>query len=193
VFTADGYAPETVSETIAEGERRVLPVIMKPSPGSSAAAALNNAGRTTPDPLSSSKPSSGAVGPVGNLELTADVPVDVFMNGKLMGKTPVTLELPAGPQRIEYRYLGYEKTISHIIKRAETTKATITFDVNLQINARPWAQVSLDGPRGRSLGQTPLGNVTVPAGSVLVFQNPGFPAKKYRVTGRETAVQIVFP
>jgi hypothetical protein len=110
-----------------------------------------------------------------------------------MGATPLTLELPPGMQTLEYRYQGLEKTVSYVINQGETIRATIAFDVTLQINARPWALVSIDGSQARELGQTPLSNVTVPVGSVLVFQNPSFPEKKYRVTGKDSTVQIVFP
>ena len=65
--------------------------------------------------------------------------------------------------------------------------------MNLRINARPWAQVSIEGPEGKTLGQTPLSNITVAAGSVLVFQNPNFPEKKHRVTGTEGTIQLSFP
>ncbi len=69
----------------------------------------------------------------------------------------------------------------------------VTFDVTIQINARPWAQVYVQGPQRRSLGQTPLSDVKVAIGNALVFENPNFPAKTYRVTGKETAIQVVFP
>jgi hypothetical protein len=79
------------------------------------------------------------------------------------------------------------------VKADETTTAMVTFEVTVQINARPWAQVFIDGGPRRSLGQTPLSRVQVPIGSVLVFENPNFPSKNYRVTGKEAAIQIVFP
>jgi len=69
----------------------------------------------------------------------------------------------------------------------------ITFDVSVRINSKPWAEVFVDGVERKSLGQTPLGSVRVPIGSVLSFENPQFQTKKYRVTGNETAIQIVFP
>jgi hypothetical protein len=83
--------------------------------------------------------------------------------------------------------------VTHVINSAETTKAMITFDVALQINAKPWADVFLDGTARKPLGQTPLSGVQVPIGAVLVFENPEFQAKRYRVTGNETGIQIVFP
>jgi hypothetical protein len=69
----------------------------------------------------------------------------------------------------------------------------ITFDVNLRINSRPWAEVFVDGVERRSLGQTPLSGVRIPIGAVLIFENRQFPTKKYRVTGNETGIQNVFP
>ena len=105
----------------------------------------------------------------------------------------MTLQLPAGAQTLEYRYQGLQKAVSHLLNPGETTAATIGFDVTLQINARPWAQVSIDGTPPRERGQTPLSNITAPVEGVLVFQNPSFPEKKYRVTGRDSTVQIVFP
>jgi hypothetical protein len=63
----------------------------------------------------------------------------------------------------------------------------------VQINAKPWAQVFIDGIRKTPIGQTPLGDVQVPLGSVLVFQNPGFADKRHRVTARDTAIQVTFP
>jgi hypothetical protein len=69
----------------------------------------------------------------------------------------------------------------------------IAFDATVQINSRPWAEVFLDGADRKDLGQTPLSGVRIPIGSVLIFQNPQFQSKKYRVTGNETGIQIVFP
>jgi len=83
--------------------------------------------------------------------------------------------------------------MTHAINANETTRATIVFDVSVQINAKPWAEVFLDGAEKQDLGQTPLSGVRIPIGSVLVFENPGFPKKRYRVTGNETGIHIVFP
>ena len=55
------------------------------------------------------------------------------------------------------------------------------------------SDVFVDGAERKPLGQTPFSGVRVPIGAVLVFENPGFQGKKYRVTGNETGIQIVFP
>jgi hypothetical protein len=96
-------------------------------------------------------------------------------------------------QTLEYRHGNLSKKVTHAIESNETTRATITFDVEVQINSRPWAEVFVDGVERKDLGQTPLSGVRVPIGSVLAFENPGFPTKKYRVNGNETGIQNVFP
>src|SRR5207247_9283181 len=83
--------------------------------------------------------------------------------------------------------------VSHEIKPDETATASITFSVTVQINAKPWAQVFLDGAQRRPLGQTPLSDISVPIGGVLVFENPNFPAKSHRITEKDTAIQVNFP
>jgi hypothetical protein len=65
--------------------------------------------------------------------------------------------------------------------------------LTVQINARPWAQVFLDGPTRKALGQTPLSGVAVPVGGVLVFENPNFPSKTHRITDMDAAIQVNFP
>jgi len=208
VFTAARYSPKTISETIVAGERRVLPVIMSPIVDASAStndpkpadrqSSRNN--KTPPagaaqETARNSRPNSPppAVAKTGRLAINAAVPADVYLRGKQLGTTPLTVDLPPGMQTLEYRYLNMTQTVSHQIISNQTTRATIAFEVNVKINARPWAQVSIEGVQGGALGQTPLSDVTVAAGSVLIFQNPAFPAKRYRVTGKDRAIQIVFP
>jgi hypothetical protein len=65
--------------------------------------------------------------------------------------------------------------------------------LTVQINARPWAQVFLDGPTRKALGQTPLSGVAVPVGGVLVFENPNFASKTHRITDTDAAIQVNFP
>src|SRR5262249_14991076 len=103
------------------------------------------------------------------------------------------VRVPAGLQTLSFRSANLGKRGTRSINSCQTTTATIVFDGNLQINARPWALVSIEGPAARALGQTTASNVTVAAGSVLVFQNPRFPEKKYRVSGKDNAIQVVFP
>ena len=129
----------------------------------------------------------------GTLAVSSPTSVDIYKDDAYIGSVPVSLELPAGPTTLEYRHGALIKKVTHVVNGNETTRAMITFDVSVQINSRPWAEVFLDGVERKPLGQTPLSGVRVPIGGVLVFENPQFQPKRYRVTGNETGIQIVFP
>jgi len=129
----------------------------------------------------------------GALAVSSPTTVDIYKDGAYLGSVPVTLELPAGTHTLEYRNGTLSRNVSHVIRANQVTKATISFDVSLRINSRPWAEVFIDGVERRSLGQTPLSGVRVPIGTVLIFENREFQPKKYRVTGNESGIQNVFP
>ena len=213
-FSAAGYLPESVAASVAAGERRNLAVFLKPASraGASSLSGVTSKPAESPVPTAaasnaqkSTRPQSGAALPspalvvedppaaTGTLAVNSSVPVEIYMDGKHIGSTPVSLELLAGPQTLEYHYGSLQKTVSHTIAAGETIRTTVTFEVVVQINARPWAQVFIEGAQSTMLGQTPLSDVRVAAGTVLVFRNPGFPEKKYRVRGEEKSVQVVFP
>ena len=130
---------------------------------------------------------------VGKLAVSSPLPAEIYAGDRYIGSTPTTLELPAGRQTLEYRHGDLRTAVSHEIKPDETATASITFSVTVQINAKPWAQVFLDGAQRRPLGQTPLSDISVPIGGVLVFENPNFPAKSHRITEKDTAIQVNFP
>jgi len=115
------------------------------------------------------------------------------MGDKHLGSTPTTLQLPAGNQTIEYRHGDLRSVVTHVIKARETTTALVTFDAIVQLNARPWANVSIEGSPRLPLGQTPLSDVRLPVGSVLVFENPNFPSKSHKIVSDDKAIQMVFP
>src|SRR5207249_9506538 len=130
---------------------------------------------------------------VGKLAVSSPLPAEIYAGDRYIGSTPTTLEVPAGRQTLEYRHGDLRTAVSHEIKPDETATATVAFSVSLQINANPWAQVFLDGAQRRPLGQTPLSDISVPIGGVLVFENPNFPAKSHRITEKDTAIQVNFP
>jgi len=136
---------------------------------------------------------TNVAGALGVLAISSAVPADIYLGDKYLGSTPTTVQLPVGLQTLEYRHGDLRTVASHEIKNNETTRASVTFLMNLQINAKPWAQVFLEGSPRRALGQTPLSGVSVPIGGVLVFENPNFPSKSYRITDKDAAIQVNFP
>jgi hypothetical protein len=130
--------------------------------------------------------------PTGKLAVTSSTPAEIYQGDKRLGLTPMTLQLPVGKQTLEYRLGDLRTVVRHDIKAERTTSATVTFQTTIQINAKPWAQVFVDGAPRRALGQTPLSGISVPVGSVLVFENPNFASKTHRVTENDMAVQMDF-
>jgi hypothetical protein len=129
----------------------------------------------------------------GRLAVSSPAAADIFQNGQYLASTPTTLQLPAGQQTLEYRHGDLRSVVTHDIKPNEVTSASITFQITVQINSKPWAQVFLDGAPRRPLGQTPLSGVSVPIGGTLVFENSNFSAKTYRITEKDAAIQLNFP
>src|SRR5262249_33359763 len=89
-----------------------------------------------PEPVAASR---------GTLAVSSATSVDIYKDDVYLGSAPVSLELPAGAQTLEYRHGNLRTYMRHSINASETTRATIVFDVSVQINAKPWAEVFLDG------------------------------------------------
>jgi cytoskeletal protein RodZ len=149
---------------------------------------------SSPTTAAGTPPGTGnATSEMGRLAVSSTIPAEIYLGNKNLGSTPTTVQLPAGRQTLEYRHGDLRTVVNHTIKANETISAAISFQVTVQINAKPWAQVFLEGTPRRPLGQTPLSGITVPVSSVLVFENPNFPSKTYRVTEKDSAVQVDFP
>jgi hypothetical protein len=195
VFNADGYLPETVAATVRAGDQHRVVVSLKAAPPvtpfSLRVESSDRLLRADSSPPQAPAPRVRSAVAMGALAVNAAVPAEIYRGEEHLGSTPTTLQLPAGMQTLEYRYQGLRQTLSHFISSNETTIATVSFSTRVQINAKPWAQVSIAG--SRLLGQTPIGDVDVPIGSILVFQNPGFPEKRYRVTASDAEIQVTFP
>ena len=195
--TAPAVVPVAQPTVVAQPAAEVAAPAAAPvaAPAAAPVAAPAAVPAPAPQPSMVVKSELPRVAPIqtGTLAVSSPTTVDIYMGDQLVGSAPTTLVLPAGNQTVEYRHQDLRKTLTHVIRANETTTTMVTFDVPLQINARPWAQVSIDGPQRRSLGQTPLSDVRVPIGSLLIFENPNFPGKSYRVTGKETEIRMTFP
>jgi hypothetical protein len=186
----DSMQQAAAAAPFASSQRNVASILMPPEePVLLGAARVVHPEVKLPDPPPAAPVDVGE----GTLAISSPTSVDIYRNDVFLGSVPISLNLPAGNQTLEYRHGNLRKTVTYAVNNNETTKATITFDVTVQINSKPWADVYIDGAQRRPLGQTPLGSVRVPIGTVLSFENPKFQTKKYRVTGNETGIQNVFP
>jgi hypothetical protein len=199
-FTAAGYQPSTASVSVVAGQPRNVTVILQPvilgspQPTDHTAAPSRPPVQNTPAaPNNVRNDVSAVTSATGTLAVSSLLPVDIYVDNNHVGTTPVTLELPVGTYTVEYRYGNLRKTAVNVIRGNEVTRATVVFEVTVQITSTPQAEVSLGGIQPKALGTTPLTAVRVPIGSSLIFRTPGFPDKSYTVTEKDTTISMVFP
>jgi cytoskeletal protein RodZ len=183
-------APDPTPASVTSTPKPVPSAAPTPPAASAVVAAAPTPSPAPPAPTAANAP---AAGEMGKLSVTSPTQAEIYLGNRYLGSTPATLQLPVGRQTLEYRHGSLRTVVTHTIKPAATTTTSVTFQVTVQINAKPWAQVSLEGTPRRPLGQTPLSGAVVPIGGVLTFENPNFPTKTYRITDTDSAIQINFP
>jgi serine/threonine-protein kinase len=132
--------------------------------------------------------------------MIVDAPEDlqIVEDGRVLGSSASgKVALDPGSHLIEIRSdsLGFQATRTVQVLPGKTVRVSIALpEGNLSINATPWAEVTVDG---RGLGETPIANVTLRAGShELVFRHPQHGELKQTVvvkageTGRVTVNMV---
>ncbi|GAA6741896.1 PEGA domain-containing protein [Thermus oshimai] len=112
---------------------------------------------------------------------------EVYLEGRLQGRTPLRLTLPEGTYRVELRSPGYEPYTAQVrVERGRETRLSAQLRPlqtgTLELDSRPQgAEVYLDG---RLVGRTPL-RLSLRAGSYeLLLQAPGYAAYQARLEVR---------
>jgi hypothetical protein len=109
----------------------------------------------------------------GWVQIAAPFDVQVLEDGEVIGNGATRVRLRPGSHDlvIMNSALGYEEDRRVSIGAGQTVSVRVEPPtVAININARPWAEVTLDGV---SLGQTPIANAIVPIGARrLVFRHP---------------------
>jgi hypothetical protein len=131
----------------------------------------------------------------GQVTIASSIPVTVLEDGKVLGSSENgRLELPPGRHvlTLENKAYGFrnEQMIDVTAGRGLTVAVTLP-EGRLRANATPWAEVFVNG---RSLGETPIGQATLPLGRYeLVFRHPKLGERRVPVTIRadEPAVATV--
>ena len=114
-------------------------------------------------------------GPVGGwLAIAAPFDIEVLEHDDVIGSGGTSkIMLAAGRHDITLlnRSLGYQEARKVDVTAGKTMSIKVDPPkVNISVNARPWADVSLDGA---SLGQTPISNLQVAVGThEMVFRHP---------------------
>lgn len=109
----------------------------------------------------------------GWVSVSAPLVVDLRENGKLLGNSGIDrIMLPSGKHDIELvnEVIGYRELRSVLVSPGRVAAITVTLPKGIvSLNAIPWASVTIDG---ESVGDTPIGNLQLPAGQhEVVFRN----------------------
>ncbi len=186
---ADGGLAKTLEVTIVAGkEVAQLVELGKATPDRAAAAAA----------AAASAAAAPAAPTPGFMLVDAPEDLQIVEDGRVLGTSASgKVALDPGSHLIEIRNdsLGFQATRTVQVLPGKTVRVTIALpEGNLSINATPWAEVSVDG---RGLGETPIANLTLRAGShELVFRHPQHGELKQTVvvkageTGRVTVNMV---
>jgi PEGA domain-containing protein len=196
-------SPQPGSDVIVDGRSAgVTPLTLKLDSATRSVriAAPTAAGRTRlserihePAPVASDHPLAvpGATR-TGRLALASPVDVDVLENGRLLGSNtkPITLAPGAHDLELVNTTLGYHSRETVHVKTGQTTSLAVALpNGRLSLNALPWAEVWIDG---KSVGETPLGNVALPIGPhEVVFRHPQLGERRQFAVVRADAVSRV--
>lgn len=127
---------------------------------------------------------SKATGPLGGwLSISAPFNVEVVENEDVIGMSATTrIMLAAGQHAVTLRNssLGYQEARRFEVTAGKTVVIRIDPPTaSVSVNARPWAEVVLDG---KSIGQTPIANHLIGIGPhEMVFRHPQLGERKQTV------------
>jgi hypothetical protein len=130
--------------------------------------------------------SPGATGDlvVGWLNVETALPLRILEEGRLLGTTDVNrVMLPVGRHQLHFVHdeTGFETDRTVTVSAGRATAIRIeTPTSTLSINARPWAEVFVDGER---VGETPIGNLTRRIGRhEILLRHPELGERRQAVT-----------
>jgi hypothetical protein len=163
-----------------------------PPPGARAKAptpppASAKAATTTPAVAKDRTPTPEATATAGKnsgwLTMPLSPPVEVFERGRKLASRGGRVTLPAGRHDLEFRNKALGIDTRRTVEVVANTEASVALDLqpgSVNVNALPWASVSIDGS---PVGDTPLANLALAAGPHdVVFKHPELGERRVRVT-----------
>ena len=125
----------------------------------------------------------------GWISITAPAELQIFENQRLLGSSRTDrIMVVAGRHDIEFANdtLGYHSSQSIQVAPGQVARLKPDWPQGtIAINATPWATVTLDG---QDLGETPVGNTSVPIGThEVVFRHPQLGEQRFTATVTATA------
>jgi hypothetical protein len=138
-----------------------------------------------PAPPQVAAPPVAPVKKLGKLSVKSEPPAEVRLGDKLMGTTPLDVEIPLdGPMALSLKKRGYatvEKTLTPGPEMSVSEKLSPLPKGRLTLNALPWAHVTIDGEKAPD---TPILKMPITAGPhIIKLQCPP--------TGREYKLPVL--
>ena len=126
---------------------------------------------------------SRASADTGFISIQSPIVLRIVKNGDFIGTSEDgKLSLPAGPQIIglENESVGFRDVRTVEVVGGKVTPVAVTLpNGSISINARPWAEVFVDGQR---LGETPVSQFSLPVGiHEITFRHPDHDERKVSV------------
>ena len=178
--TDRGTAPLTITD-LTPGEHEV---VLQAQDASARHVVSVQAGGTASlvAPVVSAANSAGPVS--GWLTVKAPFSLEIREEGRVIGTTDAErVMMAAGRHELELvnETLGFR--VSRVVQVPPGKVATIPIDLPsgvVNLNAAPWAEVWIDGQR---VGETPIGNLSVPIGPhEVIFRHPQFGEKRHAIS-----------
>lgn len=186
------------ARVVVDGQARgTSPVTVKDlAPGSHVVVLQNDLGSVNEDVTIQPGATASLVVPLkapqgapvsGWISITAPAELQIFENDRLLGTSRTDrIMVAAGRHDFEVsnEALGYRMTQSIQVTPGQVARIRPDWPMGtIAINAAPWANVTLDG---KDLGETPVGNTSVPIGThEVIFRHPQL--GEQRITATVTA------
>jgi hypothetical protein len=138
---------------------------------------------TTPAPGADRDRTARGSSETGFISIQSPIVLRVVRNGDFVGTSEDTrLSLPIGNQVIglENESVGFRDVRTVEVLGGKVTAVPVTLPKGeISINARPWAEVFVDGSR---IGETPVSQLSLPVGiHDILFRHPDFPERRVSV------------
>jgi hypothetical protein len=183
------------AKVVVDGQTRgTSPVTVKDlAPGSHVVVLSNDLGSVNEDVTIQPGATASLVVPLkapqgapvsGWISITAPAELQIFENDRLLGTSRTDrIMVAAGRHDIEVsnETLGFRVAQSIQVAPGQVARLRPDWPMGtIAINATPWANVSLDG---KELGETPVGNTSVPIGThEVVFRHPQLGEQRFTAT-----------
>ena len=178
---ARGVAPLTVAD-LTPGDHEV---ILEAADGNARHVVNVQAGGTASLVAPVGAAAAAGTGPAsGWVAIKAPFSLEIREGGRMIGTTDAErIMMPAGRHDLQLvnEALGYRVTRAVTVQPGKTASLSAELpNGTVNLNAAPWAEVWIDGQR---VGETPIGNLSVPIGPhEVVFRHPQFGEKRHAIS-----------